>query len=60
MRRAYVNFPVCISQLKSDFAAASMLEDTQRVVCRSHGSCWGGGTARVLMSLELKQVSLPA
>lgn len=45
-------------QLRSDFAVEMMLQDTQRVVCRDHGSCWGGGTGRILMSVELKQVDI--
>lgn len=52
-------YPVSLLQLRSDFAMERMLQDTQRVVCRNHGSCWGGGTGRVLMSVELERVNMP-
>eukprot|EP00752_Nemacystus_decipiens_P003801 g3497.t1 len=43
------------SQLGIEFAVSAMLRDTRRVAFRNHGSCWGGGTGRVLTSFELKQ-----
>lgn len=46
-----------LSKLRMTFAMSSM-DGSRLVTFRDHGSCWGGGAGRAMMSYELKQVRL--
>lgn len=57
-------FPQCFiryrEQMRADFAAEELVADRHRMAFCNHGSAWGGGVGKRLISFELKLAKIQA